>query len=71
MCPNFLCDLKETIKEKQFNAALELEMWKAEQDEQFQAGLSIFRFWKTRFRDKFKNITNFTGPYKAKRYPRI
>ena len=31
-----LCDLEETNKEKQFNTALELEMWKAEQEEQFQ-----------------------------------
>ena len=32
-------DLEETNKEKQFNAALELEMWKAEQEEQFQKEL--------------------------------
>ena len=34
-------DLEETNKEKQFNAALELEMWKAEQEEQFQKELKL------------------------------
>ena len=32
-------DMEETTKEKQFNAALELEMWKAEQEEQFNQQL--------------------------------